>query len=107
VLHHHERYDGNGFPQGLHGDQIHLGARIFAVTDALDDFTSNCYSQPAISFEAAVREIEKMSGIQLDPGIVGEFLKVPVSEWKAIRREIAAKTKRADFLRFGSGRLNQ
>jgi putative nucleotidyltransferase with HDIG domain len=100
VLHHHERYDGNGYPQGLKGDQIHLGARIFAVADALDDLTSNCKFQPTISFEAAVQEIENMSGIQLDPKIVSEFLAVPVSEWKTTRQEIAAKTKRADFLRF-------
>ena len=49
---------------------------------------------------AAVQEIENMSGIQLDPKIVSEFLAVPVSEWKTTRQEIAAKTKRADFLRF-------
>jgi putative two-component system response regulator len=100
VLHHHERYDGNGYPQGLKAEQIHLGARIFAVADALDDLISNCRFQPAISLEAAIREIEKMSGIQLDPIIVSEFLQVPVSEWKSIRQEIAAKTKRADFLRY-------
>jgi putative nucleotidyltransferase with HDIG domain len=98
VLHHHERYDGNGFPQGLKGEEIHLGARIFAVADALDDLTSNNRLQPAVSFEVAVREIEKMSGIQLDPKIVTEFLEVPISDWEALRREIAAKTKRADFL---------
>ncbi len=101
VLHHHERYDGNGYPQGLKGDQIHLGARIFAVADALDDLTSNCKFQPSIGFESAVREIKKMSGKQLDPDIVSEFLRVPVSGWKAMRQEIAAKTKRSDFLSLG------
>ena len=101
VLHHHERYDGNGYPQGLKGDQIHLGARIFAVADALDDLTSNCRFQPSITFKAAVREIKKMSGKRLDPAIVSEFLKVPVSAWEAMRRGIAEKTKRSDFLYMG------
>lgn len=101
VLHHHERFDGKGYPHGLQGNQIHLGARIFAVADALDDLTSNRRFQPSVSFEAAVREIKKMSGKQLDPDIVSEFLKVPASAWKAMRREIAAKTKRSDFLFLG------
>jgi response regulator RpfG family c-di-GMP phosphodiesterase len=104
VYHHHERYDGKGYPQGLKGNQIHLGARIFAVADALDDLTSNCRFQPTISFEAAARQIEKMSGHQLDPEIVREFLQVPVCGWEALRQEIAPKTKRSDFLHLGAGR---
>ncbi len=103
VLHHHERYDGKGYPQGLKGDQIDLGARIFAIADALDDLTSNCPFQTAISFEAAILVIEKMSGYQLDPALVNEFLKVPASEWKEIHQEVATNTKRADFLRIGTG----
>jgi response regulator RpfG family c-di-GMP phosphodiesterase len=104
VLHHHECYDGNGYPQGLKGDQIHLGARLFAVTDVLDDLTSNCRFHPAMSFEAAAAEIERMSGAQLDPEIVREFLKVPVSGWRGLRREIDVSPKRSDFLRPGTGR---
>jgi putative two-component system response regulator len=99
VLHHHERYNGQGYPQRLRKDEINRGARIFAVADALDDLTSNRPFQPAASFEAAIREIEKMSGEQLDPTLVEEFLKISASEWKEIRRRIAADTKRADFLR--------
>jgi putative nucleotidyltransferase with HDIG domain len=98
VLHHHECYDGNGYPQGLNGDQIHIGARIFAVADALDDLTSNGRLRPTLSFESAVREIEKMSGAQLDPQIVAEFLQVRASRWEALRRKIAAKTRRADIM---------
>lgn len=104
VWHHHERYDGKGYPQHLKGDQIDLGARIFAIADALDDLTSNCPSQTAIGFEAAILVIEKMSGAQLDPTLVNEFLKIPVSEWKEIRQEVATNTKRADFLRIGTDR---
>ena len=104
VLHHHERYDGKGYPRGLKGNEIHVGARIFAVADALDDLTSNNRIEPAMSFEGAAGEIPKMSGIQLDPKIVREFLEVPISKWEMLRREIAAKTKRADFLNIGTAR---
>jgi putative two-component system response regulator len=103
VLHHHERYDGNGYPQHLSGVQIDLGSRIFSVADALDDLTSDRPFQPAISFEEALKEIAKMSGNQLDPQIVSEFLKIPVFEWKAMRQELSTNTKRADFLRIDSG----
>jgi putative two-component system response regulator len=104
VLHHHEQYDGKGYPQHLSGDQINYGARIFAVADALDALTSNRSFQAAISFDAAALEIKKMSGAQLDPALVNDFLKIPASEWEIVRNEVAANTKRADFLRFGSGR---
>jgi response regulator RpfG family c-di-GMP phosphodiesterase len=104
VLHHHEYYDGNGYPQGLKADEIHLGARIFAVTNALDDLTSNCRSHPAISFKAAAVEIEKMSGIELDPQIVGGFLDIPLSAWKRLRREIDLSSNRTDLLRPGTVR---
>ncbi len=104
VQQHHERYDGKGFPRQLKGNQIDLGARIFAVADALDDLTSDRPFQPAMDMDSAIREIEKMSGAQLDPRVVKEFLKIPVSEWTNIRKEIAFNTKRADFLRIGNGR---
>ena len=100
VLHHHERYDGNGYPRHLKGEEISLGARIFAVADMLDDFTSNRSCLPTIDFEGALREIEKMAGAQLDPVLVREFLKISAPEWREIRKEVAASTKRADFLRF-------
>jgi len=99
VLQHHERYDGGGFPQGLSGEQINLGARIFSVADALDDLTSDTAFQIGISFENATIEIEKLSGSQLDPAIVREFLKIPIYEWTSMRGEVSTSTKRADFLR--------
>jgi putative two-component system response regulator len=102
VLHHHERYDGKGVPQGLKGDEINLGARIFAVAGALDGLTSNRQVQPAISFEDAMKEIETMSGAQLDPALTKAFLEIPASEWKEIRRAVADNTNRADFPYFGT-----
>jgi response regulator RpfG family c-di-GMP phosphodiesterase len=99
VLHHHERYDGTGYPQHLKGDEINLGARIFAVADAFEGLMSGRPFRAAISVEEAGREIEKMSGAELDPKIVKKFLDIPTSEWKAIRQEIAVNGRRADFLR--------
>jgi putative two-component system response regulator len=90
VLHHHEHYSGQGYPFGLKGEEINLGARIFAVADALEQLTSTWPARPAISFEAAAREIGKLGGFTLDPEIVKEFLNIPAFKWKAIRQEFAA-----------------
>jgi HD-GYP domain-containing protein (c-di-GMP phosphodiesterase class II) len=83
----------------LKGEAINLGARIFAVAEALENLTSNHPSRAALSIDDAGREIEKASGAQLDPSIVRKFLTIPVSEWKMIYQEIAANGKNADFLR--------
>ncbi len=98
MLHHHERYDGNGYPQHLKGAAIDKGARVFAIADALDDFTSNYHFQTAVSVETAIRNIAEMSGAQLDPAFVSEFLKIPANEWEAARQEISKTAKRTDFL---------
>jgi response regulator RpfG family c-di-GMP phosphodiesterase len=90
VLHHHERYGGKGYPFGLKGDEISIGARIFAVAEVLEDLTSDRPSKFAMSFEDAGREIGKMSGAELDPRVVEFFQMIPVSEWKIIRDEILA-----------------
>jgi putative nucleotidyltransferase with HDIG domain len=76
VLHHHERWDGAGYPQQLTGDAIPLPARIFAVADALDAMTSERPYRPAGDWPAAVAEIERCAGGQFDPGVVHEFVRV-------------------------------
>ena len=63
MLHHHERYDGKGYPQGLKGKEIDLGARIYAVADVLDALTSNRLSRAAMCFEDAMKEIEEWRDI--------------------------------------------
>lgn len=76
ILHHHERFDGKGYPGGLKADQIPLGSRIMAVADA---FEAMIYKRPyrkAMSFQSAVNEIKKYSGTQFDPEIVNAFLKL-------------------------------
>jgi diguanylate cyclase (GGDEF)-like protein len=73
VLHHHERWDGGGYPDGLHGEQIPLGARIIFVADAYDAMTSDRIYRPKRSSEAALAELERCAGTQFDPGIVAAF----------------------------------
>jgi putative nucleotidyltransferase with HDIG domain len=70
IRHHHEHYNGKGYPSGLAGEQIPLGARILAVTDMLDALISDRPYREKITFMEAVEEIRKVSGTQLDPVIV-------------------------------------
>lgn len=73
VLHHHERYDGKGYPHGLKGTQIPLGARIIAVADSLSAMLQNRPYRRAMTFDIASAEIIKCSGSQFDPRVVEAF----------------------------------
>jgi putative nucleotidyltransferase with HDIG domain len=73
---HHERYDGSGYPRGLRGDEIPLGARIFAVADAFDAMTSDRPYRRALPREEALAEILRNSGSQFDPTAVRALLGV-------------------------------
>src|SRR5436309_706890 len=73
VLHHHERWDGSGYPDGLLGDGIPLGARIIFVADAFDAMTSECVYRRRVSTEEAVAELDRCAGTQFDPEIVAAF----------------------------------
>ena len=76
VLHHHERYDGKGYPEGLIGDAIPLEARIIAVADTFDAITSTrAYRSRRTGYEA-MEIIDKVSGTQLDPKVVDAFIRV-------------------------------
>jgi len=74
VLHHHERWDGHGYPDGLAAEEIPLGARIIFVADAFDAMTSDRLYRAALTFEEAVAEVERCSGTQFDPEVVAAFL---------------------------------
>ena len=87
VRHHHERFDGTGYPDGLKGPEVPLGARLFAVADTLDALTSDRTYRKGPGFEAARMEITRHSGKQFDPHIVDLFLKIPDSTWKQVRAE--------------------
>ena len=73
VLHHHERVDGAGYPNHLHGEDIPLGARILAVADAFDAMTTDRPYRRALSVDVAVRELRRVAGQQLDARIVETF----------------------------------
>jgi putative nucleotidyltransferase with HDIG domain len=76
ICYHHERYDGTGYPDGLVGEEIPLGARIFAVADAYDAMTSYRPYRTPISHEDALLELQRCVGSQFDPGIVEVFLRI-------------------------------
>jgi putative nucleotidyltransferase with HDIG domain len=91
VYTHQERFDGTGYPRGLKGDEIPLGARIFSVADTLDAITSDRPYRAAQSVAAAREEIQRWSGRQFDPQIVQTFLAMPEGFWTNLRQEIDAK----------------
>jgi response regulator RpfG family c-di-GMP phosphodiesterase len=86
VAEHHEKWDGSGYPLGLSGEQIDLGARIFAVADAFDAMTSDRVYRRGRPYEVAAEELERFSGTQFDPRVVEAFRRVPRGEWDEMRR---------------------
>lgn len=100
VLSHQERFDRSGYPQGLAGDQIPLGARIFAVVDTFDAMTSDRPYRAALSIEDAREEIRRWSGRQFDPAVAEAFLDIDADSWREVRervhRELQAQESRSD-----------
>ena len=84
---HHEKWDGNGYPRGLKGQEIPLNARIFSVVDAFDAMTFDRPYSKAIAFEAATAEIKRCAGSHFDPQVVESFLRVPLPLLDEIRRK--------------------
>ena len=74
VAYHHERFDGSGYPKGLKGEEIPIGARIMGVVDAFDAMTSDRSYRPALTVEVAVQELEKGAGKQFDANIAEVFI---------------------------------
>jgi len=94
VYAHQERYDGTGYPRGLKGEQIPLGARMFSVADTLDAITSDRPYRPAQSLTAAREEIRAWSGRQFDPDVVKVFLEMDQNIWPDLRKEVNAQVQR-------------
>jgi putative nucleotidyltransferase with HDIG domain len=88
VYAHHEHYDGTGYPRGLKGEKIPLGARIVAIANTVDAITSDLPYRRAQSVSAARKEIRRCSGTQFDPAIVKTFLAQPETLWGGLSREI-------------------
>ena len=103
VFSHQEHHDGSGYPNGLRAEEIPIGARIFAVADALDAITSDRPYRKARSFDAAREEILRCSGTQFDPTVVEVFLKIPNELWQELRSEINGQSKRFAAFDFGHG----
>ncbi|MGB2670735.1 MAG: HD domain-containing phosphohydrolase [Candidatus Acidiferrum sp.] len=95
ILTHHERYNGEGYPRKLRGDEILASSRIFAVADSFDAITSDRPYRRASSFEAGLRIIRGCSGAEFDPQVVTAFLRIPEETWPAIsneQRQLAARS---------------
>ncbi len=88
VYAHQEHWDGSGYPRGLKGEEIPLGARIFAVADTLDAITSDRPYRAARSVQEARSEIASWAGRQFDPGVVSIFLSIPAPYGNSLHNEI-------------------
>lgn len=84
VLAHHERWDGHGYPRGLKGKELPLGARVFAIADTLDAMTNDRPYRNALPFSAAHDEITRESGKQFDPKLVRAFRSIPEKSMRGI-----------------------
>ncbi len=85
VLYHHERFDGNGYPDGLKGDEIPVGARIIAICDSIDAMTSDRGYRIAYSLDHCYEEIEQNLGVMYDPAIGALTLK----HWKQMTKTVS------------------
>jgi response regulator RpfG family c-di-GMP phosphodiesterase len=92
VLQHQERDDGRGYPEGLQDEDIVIGARLFAVADTYDAITSDRPYRKAQGHAAAIAEMKRVAGTQLDPRGVAAFCEVPEPEWDAIRRSVESQS---------------
>jgi two-component system response regulator RpfG len=97
VRSHHERWDGSGYPDGLAGTKIPLGARVFAVADTLDAITSERPYRAAGSWDDAVAEIVRGTGTQFDPGVV-RALRRREPDLRRIARELEAAWRTSDSI---------
>jgi HD-GYP domain-containing protein (c-di-GMP phosphodiesterase class II) len=91
VYAHHEHFDGSGYPRGLSGHAIPLGARVISIAETLDDLTSDRPHRPSRSFPAAMLEIKRCSGSVFDPNVVKVVTSMPQGLWEDLRREVGKK----------------
>lgn len=97
VIHgHHERYDGTGYPQGLKGEEIPIGARIFSVADTLDAMTSDRVYRKKLSFVDVRSEVQRYRGSQFDPKAVDAFLTIPETIWRIVKERSESGESLAD-----------
>jgi len=97
VYSHQEHYDGSGYPRGLKGSEIPLGARIFSIADTLDAITSDRPYRAAQTFTAARREIYRCTSSQFDPEVVDHYRQMPDSIFEDLKKEIDSQSHRFTF----------
>jgi HD-GYP domain-containing protein (c-di-GMP phosphodiesterase class II) len=85
VRHHHEHWDGTGYPDALAGEDIPIAARVFAVADTLDALTTDRPYRPASGWAEARGEIRRVSGTQFDPTVVSAYEAIPDAEFDRLR----------------------
>ena len=85
VAQHHEQWDGSGYPYGIRGEDIDIGARIFAVVDAFDAMISDRVYRQGRPYKDAVKELERCAGTQFDALIVEAFKRIPPEDWETLR----------------------
>lgn len=93
VLHHHERFDGKGYPHGLAGEDIPFMARIIGVADTFDAMSSNRAYRSKLSRDVVLEEIKKCAGSQFDPQAAAAFLKLDLSEYDRMVENAASQTE--------------
>jgi putative nucleotidyltransferase with HDIG domain len=94
VLHHHERWDGRGYPMGLSGDSIPLMGRIICLADCFDAMTSSRTYRKALPLEHVLAEIKKCAGTQFDPALAEAFLQIDPDEITTLLRDHQSQAKR-------------
>jgi HD-GYP domain-containing protein (c-di-GMP phosphodiesterase class II) len=105
VRHHHERWDGKGYPDGLAGAEIPLGARILALADSVDAICSDRPYRPTRSFREVMAEVPRCSDKQFDPAVVKAFLAVVEEKGQSFFKNSAVTVDRAVLLA-GMGTVN-
>ncbi len=85
VAQHHEQWDGSGYPYGIRGEDIDIGARIFSVVDAFDAMTSDRVYRQGRPYKDAVEELERCAGTQFDALMVEAFKRIPPEDWDVLR----------------------
>lgn len=101
VVCHQEKWNGTGYPFGLRGEEIAIGARLFAIADTFDALTSDRPYRKGQSYEVSRQLIEEESGKQFDPQAVAAFLAVRVEEWEQIRARVMDEIEQRRALKRG------
>jgi HD-GYP domain-containing protein (c-di-GMP phosphodiesterase class II) len=97
VLHHHENFDGTGYPAGLKGSETPIGARIVSVIDAFDAMISSRPYRAGLPLDEAIRRLEAASGTQFDPVVVQTFVRIARAEMPALLGAVGLSVRPATF----------